>query len=194
MAYGKIIPGLILEGEPAPYGVINERAVRAGAGLMFAIGFFTLMTMYFERNLLLAFWVILVFWIDFILKVFIGPEISLFGRIGKLLVKNQRPEYVGAIQKRFAWSIGLVMSSAVLGFISYQLFFATQCTQTVVGSGSNCIIPMILCGICLIFMWLESAVGFCVGCVIYQWLVKRGVIKQKEFSPVCPGGVCSVEK
>ena len=192
MTYGKIIPNLVLEGRPAPYGVVNEREVRAAAGIMFAIGFFTLMSMYYERNIILAFWVVLVFWFDFILKVFISPQASLFGKIGALLVRNQRPEYVGAIQKRFAWSIGLVMSSTVLGFISYQLFLAPQCLH--ISGNSNCLIPMILCGICLVFMWLETALGFCVGCVIYQWLVKKGIIKQKEFSPVCPGGVCEVKK
>lgn len=38
--YGKIIPGLKIHGVSAPYPVLNERAIRAGAGMMFAAGFF----------------------------------------------------------------------------------------------------------------------------------------------------------
>lgn len=37
---GTVIPGLVLHGKTAPYPVINERAVRAGAGITFALGFF----------------------------------------------------------------------------------------------------------------------------------------------------------
>jgi len=32
---GQIIPGLEIAGKPAPYGVLNERAIRATAGIMF---------------------------------------------------------------------------------------------------------------------------------------------------------------
>lgn len=53
---------------------------------------------------------------------------------------------------------------------------------------------MTLCGICLVFMWLESAAGICVGCTIYSWLVKRGVISKPDYAPACPGGVCAVKK
>lgn len=39
--YGKVIPGLMVHGKPAPYPVLNERAIRAGAGIVFAAGFFS---------------------------------------------------------------------------------------------------------------------------------------------------------
>lgn len=37
---GATIPNLMIHGKPAPYPVVNERAVRAGAGMLFALGFF----------------------------------------------------------------------------------------------------------------------------------------------------------
>lgn len=193
MAYGTIIPELTIDGKPAPYGVVNERKIRAGAGMMFALGFFAFLTMYYERNFWIAFFVVLIFWIDFILKVFWGPEKSIFGFLAGFLVKNQKPEYVGAIQKRFAWSIGLGMSSVVLGFIVYQLFLTSGCSMASSLGGSSCVIPFLFCGICLVFMWLESAVGFCVGCAIYAYLVKKGIMSSPEYAPVCPGGVCSTD-
>lgn len=194
MTYGAIIPGLEIDGKPAPYGVVNERVVRAGAGLMFAIGFFAFLGVYFVRDMEMAFWIVLVFWVDFLLKVFVGPRASYFLIIGKWLTKNQRPEYVGAIQKRFAWSIGVVFSTIVLSFLGYQLFLAPSCVYNGFIFLEGCFIPMFLCGVCLVFMWLESAVGFCVGCVIYKWLVARGIMKREQYAPVCPGGVCDVEK
>lgn len=194
MAYGTIIPGLEIDGKPAPYGVVNERAVRAASGITFAIGFFTLMNLYYERNLPLAFSVVAVLWVDFLLKVFVGPEASFFGRIGAWLVRNQRPEYVGAVQKRFAWSIGLVISSIVLGLVGYQLFLAPVCLHPgALTIASSCLLPMTLCGLCLVFMWLESVVGYCVGCSIHAVLVRRGMLKTGAYAPVCPGGVCDAD-
>ena len=193
MAYGKIIPGLMIDGVPAPYGVVNEREIRATAGVMFALGFFTLLAVYYDKNAELAFWVVLSFWIDFVLKVGVGPEWSIYGRIGALLVRNQRAEYVGAVQKRFAWGIGLVMSSAVLFLLGNQLYFATSCNSLTIDGTSPCLIPMIFCSICLVFMWLESAAGICIGCNIYAWLTQKGFIERPEYAPACPGGVCSVD-
>jgi hypothetical protein len=192
MTYGTIIPGLTIDGKPAPYGVVNERAIRAAAGIMFALGFFTLLTFFHTRNTELAFWFVLVFFADFVLKVVFGPERSPFNRIGAFLVRNQRPEYVGAIQKRFAWTIGLVLSGIVLAILSYQMFLATSCTLIAPSLALTCALPMALCSLCLIFLWLESAIGYCVGCGIYSALVKRGIIKRGPYAPACPGGVCAV--
>jgi mannose/fructose/N-acetylgalactosamine-specific phosphotransferase system component IID len=39
------------------------------------------------------------------------------------------------------------------------------------------VLPMnptiIVCLLCIVFMWLESVVGYCVGCHIYKWLVTK---------------------
>ena len=102
MTYGKIIPGLVIDGAPAPYGVVNEREIRAAAGIMFAIGLIALLSVFYDQNIRLAFGVVLAFWVDFALKVTLGPQWSYIGRIVAVIVRRQRPEYVGAIQKRFA--------------------------------------------------------------------------------------------
>jgi len=107
---GKIIPGLTINGEPAPYGVLNERAVRATAGIMFAIGFFTLLTTFYTKEYNLLYFVVVSFFLDFLIKVLIGPAFSPFSKLGSFLVRKQNPEWVGAIQKRFAWGIGLAMT------------------------------------------------------------------------------------
>lgn len=194
MTYGTHIPDLMIDGRPAPYGVVNEREIRAAAGLMLVLGMTALFGVVYNQNIVFAFWVVLAFWIDFVLKVLIGPEWSYIGRVAALIVRKQRPEYVGAIQKRFAWSIGLMLSSVVLFLIARIVFFSDGvCGGPALGI-SPCFLPMLLCGVCLFFMWLESAAGICVGCQIYAWLIKRGVIAAPEYAPACPGGVCSLDK
>lgn len=114
MEYGKIIPGLTIDGKPAPYGVVNEREVRVAAGIMLVFGLTAFFAVFYDQNIKLAFLVVAAFWVDFVLKVFFGPGWSYIGWIGARIVRKQKPEYVGAIQKRFAWSIGLGLSSIVL--------------------------------------------------------------------------------
>ena len=88
------------------YGVVNEREVRAVAGLMFAIGLTTLLVSLLTKNITLASIVIPTFLLEFVLKVFWGPQTSFFALLTKPLIAHLPPEWVGAIQKRFAWSLG----------------------------------------------------------------------------------------
>ncbi len=177
--YGKIIEGLEINGIPAPYGVVNERTVRAAAGLMFVVAFFTMIYSILTKDLTLLKIILPIYWISFLLKVLIGPNWSIFSIIGDFLVRSQKVEYVGALQKRFAWGIGLLMSSIMM-----ILVFAFNVQG---------IILLAVCGLCVVFMWFESACGICVGCYIYGFLRKKQWISEPEFAPVCPGGVCSLD-
>lgn len=180
MIYGKIIPNLILEGKPAPYPVVNEREIRAAAGIMFLIGIITFGIVFFTRDFFLMYVVVPVFWLDFFLKSVFAPKFSIFGFLGGLMVRNQKPEYVGAIQKRFAWSIGLVLATIMM--IGPILL------------GVRGWLPFSICSICLFFMWMETALGICVGCKIYQFLLSKKLIPEPKHKPVCPGGVCSLKR
>jgi mannose/fructose/N-acetylgalactosamine-specific phosphotransferase system component IID len=54
--------------------------------------------------------------------------------------------------------------------------------QANIASGALIVTPMnptvIACLLCVVFMWCESVVGYCVGCHIYGWLVKKGWMKE----------------
>lgn len=176
--YGKTIPNLKINGALATYPVINEREVRGAAGLMFLIGAITFSIVFFTRNTTLLFIIVPVFWLDFLLKVVFQPHFSLFGYLAYFIVKNQTPEYVGVIQKRFAWSIGLILSSVMLVAVLFL--------------GVRGLLPFVVCSICLFFMWIESSFGICVGCKIYSLLIKKGIIKNPEVKPACAGGVCGI--
>lgn len=152
--------------------VLNEREIRAAAGILFLATFISLMMIIFKNNFVPIKYVITLFLTDFIIRVFINPKYAPTLIIGRLIVRNQNPEYVGAKQKLFAWVIGLVLSTTMFIFM------------VVVNSYSP--ITGIVCLICLIFLFFESAFGICLGCIVYKWVYK-------EKAQYCPGEVCDVK-
>lgn len=166
----KIGFGETIEGYKVP--VLNEREIRASAGILFLFIFISLMLILFKENFLMIKYVITIFFIDFIIRVFVNPKFSPSLIIGRLIVRRQNPEYVGAAQKKFAWIIGLVLATI--------MFFL----MVIVNSYS--FISGIICLICLIFLFFESAFGICLGCLFYGWFYK-------EKAQYCPGEICEVK-
>src|SRR5882724_7040188 len=97
--------------------VLNEREIRASAGILFLFIFISLMLILFKQDFLLVKYAITIFLTDFIIRVFINPKFSPSLIIGRLIVRNQVPEYVGARQKKFSWIIGLVLSATMFIFL-----------------------------------------------------------------------------
>lgn len=139
--------------------VLNEREIRASAGILFLVVFISLMQIIFNGNFLLIKYVITLFLADFIIRVFVNPKFSPTLIIGRLIVRNQVPEYVGAQQKKFAWIIGIAMAAIMFIFM------------VVVNAYSP--ITGIICLICLIFLFFESAFGICLGCKFYSIFYKE---------------------
>lgn len=156
-----------VEGYSIP--VLNEREIRAAAGILFLATFFSLMLIIFKNNFLPIKYVITVFFTDFIIRVFINPRFSPTLILGRLIVRNQNPEYVGAKQKKFAWIIGVILSGTMFVF-----FIIVNAYSPITG---------IICLICLIFLFFESAFGICIGCKVYK-------LFYKEKAQYCPGEVC----
>jgi hypothetical protein len=152
--------------------VLNEREVRAAAGILFLLLFISLVVILSNGNFLLIKYGITMFLTDFIIRVFVNPKFSPSLIIGRLIVRNQVPEYVGARQKKFAWIIGVVL--AAIMFIHMVVMNAYSP------------ITGIICLICLIFLFFESAFGICLGCKFYSWIYK-------EKAQYCPGEVCDVK-
>lgn len=176
---GEIIPDLIINGKPAPYPVVNERAVRATAGLMLVVAVVAFSAAYFMSYFLPLKIVTPIFLADFTLRVFTGVNrFSPFGILGAMLVRNQKPEWVGAVQKRFAWTIGIAVA----------LFMTVITNMNITG-----VLPLSFCVMCICLMWMEATLGVCVGCVIYKWFIKQGLMKPPEYYPACPGGVCDLK-
>ena len=162
--------GESVEGYSIP--VLNEREVRASAGILFLIMFLALMFILFKANFLLIKYVIIGFMTDFIIRVFINPRFAPTLILGRLIVSNQVPEYVGAPQKKFAWSIGLALSA-----IMFVLLVVVNSFSPITG---------IICLICLVFLFFESAFGICLGCMFYPLFFKEKI-------QLCPGDTCEVK-
>ncbi|MFZ1979573.1 MAG: DUF4395 domain-containing protein [Bacteroidota bacterium] len=152
--------------------VLNEREIRASAGILFLFIFMSLMLVLFKQNFLLIKYVITFFLTDFVIRVFVNPKYSPTLIIGRLIVSRQNPEYVGAKQKKFAWIIGIILAS-----IMFIFFVIVNAFSPITG---------IICLICLIFLFFESAFGICLGCKFYS-------IFSKEKAQYCPGEICDVK-
>jgi Domain of unknown function (DUF4395) len=151
------------------FRVLNEREVRAAAGILFLATFTAAAFVEFRNNFLPIKYVLTIFLSDFIIRVFINPKFSPTLIIGRLIVSKQTPEYVGAQQKMFAWIIGVCLS-------------ATMFTLMVIVN-SYSVITGVICIICLVFLFCEAAFGICLGCLFYP-------LFHKEKAERCPGEVC----
>jgi hypothetical protein len=163
--------GETVEGYNIP--VLNEREIRAAAGILFLATFTSLMFIMFKGNFVPIKYVITLFLTDFLIRVFINPKFSPTLILGRLIVRNQNPEYVGAAQKKFAWIIGIVLSAAMFIF-----FIIVNAFSPITG---------IICLVCLIFLFFESAFGICLGCKFYPLFFKDKV-------QYCPGEVCDIKQ
>ena len=179
MTYGKLIPNLKIDGREANYGVVNERDARAGAGIMLIIAIFSFTQALYLKNLTFLYATVIAFTVEFLFRI-IDPHIAPFYFLGSLIVKGLRPEWSGAVQKRFAWTLGLAMAVSMI-FIS--IIFQIRGT-----------LPFSVCAVCLSLLWLETSFGICVGCKMYFGLMKLGIIKTPKIIPACPGGVCPIDK
>ncbi len=150
--------------------VLNEREARAGAGILFAIGLLSLMNAVALGHVIVTKFFISFFTLDFLIRV-VQPRYSPSLLIGRFFVQNQRPEYVGAIQKRFAWTIGLLLAIPMF----YLLVINFQPNP----------IKVLVCMLCLVLLFLESAFSICLGCKLFELFKKDPVTH-------CPGGVCEI--
>ena len=157
--YGERIEGLTHDGKPLAAGVFNEHAVRAAAGITLVLGAVAFVYAYFAKVYAPIQTVTAVFFLEFVLRVWVGIRFSPLGVIAAWMTRRQPPHWVSAQPKRFAWSLGLGMAFAM---------------TVITNSGIRGYLPRTICLICLTLMWLESALGFCLGCKIHSVLVSRG--------------------
>lgn len=117
-------------------------------------------------------YMVAVFLTDMIIRVFISPKFSPLLILGRLIVSGQTPLYVGAAQKKFAWIIGFLLSTTI--------FFLL----VIINSYSP--ITSIICLVCLVFLFFETAFGICIGCKVYS-------IFSKDKTQYCQGEICDVK-
>jgi hypothetical protein len=152
--------------------VLNERAVRAAAGIVFLFAIVSFMNAWLIGNFQPTRVFVVAFLVDFTLRIFVNPRYAPSLILGQWMVRKQQPEYVGAPQKRFAWVIGFVLALTMLYLVVIK---------HVVGP-----INLIVCAACLVLLFFESAFGICIGCKVYN-------LFNQDLAQLCPGGVCEVD-
>jgi hypothetical protein len=149
--------------------VLNEREVRAGAGILFFLAMIAFMNAWLTGNFQYTRIFVVAFLVDFAIRVLVNPKYAPSLILGRFAVRNQTPEFVGATQKRFAWGVGLALAVAMLFLVVIN---------HVIGP-----INLVICSACLLLLFFESAFGICLACMFYN-------VSHKEKATLCPGGRC----
>ena len=143
--------GEYIEGKK--YKVLDERIVRGSAGIMLLLGIIASINGFIIKNYIILPYISGFLALSFFIGIFINPKFSPTIFLSWILVRKQSPLPIGAIQKKFAWSLGLGLSTAIfilsLLLLTDETYFGTVC---------------ILCLFCIGFLYLETVFGICVGC------------------------------
>jgi hypothetical protein len=177
LRFGQSAAGLVVGGRELRAAVFNENEVRAAAGVTLliaavAVSFAAFEQQYLPLRIASAFLVV-----EFVLRTALGIRYSPAGVLARWLTRGQAPEWVSAKPKRFAWTIGLAMAFAMIVMTNF---------------GIRGTMPLTMCAICMALMWMECALGVCLGCKLHAWLVRHGYKSRDSEIEVCAGGVCAL--
>jgi len=176
--YGQRMSGLTVDGKELEAGVFNENQVRGAAGITLAIAAVAFSYAYFTHLYIPLQAVSSFFFVEFLIRVTAGIQYSPTGIVAHAMTRRHPPQWVSAKPKRFAWTLALGLAFAM--------------TIITNGAIARPYLPRTLCITCLILMWMETAIGLCLGCEMYGLLMRRGWAKKDPGFEVCAGGACDV--
>lgn len=163
------------------YKVVDERRMRASAGLMFLMGSIASINAFIFQNYIVVPYIAGFLMLNFIIGIFINPKFSPTIFVAWLFVRKQSALPIGAIQKKFAWSLGLGLSILIFGLSLFLIndpsYFDPVC---------------MLCLLCLFLLFFEMAFGICIGCKLYYVALYLKLIRAPEEKPNCMGDACEV--
>lgn len=163
--YGEKVPGYDVH-------VVNEREARAAAGILFMIGIIVFfVAIGFDHTMVARVYLAFLFF-DFFSKI-ISPKYSPSLLLAKFAVRNQTPEYVAGLPKRFAWTIGWLISFPMVYWFVLQWDISFY--------------KVLICVLCLTLLFLEASFSICIGCMLYKKIMG-------ENPQYCPGGVCEIKQ
>lgn len=136
--------------------IVDDVSVRLIAGVVLLLGTVALAAH--------QWWLYGVLAVDFVLRAGWGPSASPLA----LVVKRVRPHvhvaarYTAGPPKRFAAAVGAVLTTAA------TVLWLTGASVPVVVIGA----------VMVIFPALEALAGICVGCLVFGWLMRVGIIPE----------------
>jgi len=174
ISFGEYIDGV-------GFKVLNERVMRGSAGIMFLLGIIAFINAFALHKFIVVPYISGFLMVNFMIGIFINPKFSPTVFISYLFVRKQTSLPIGAIQKKFAWSLGLALSIAIFIVSLYLVndisYFEPVC---------------IMCFICLTLLFLEMAMGVCLGCKLYYLAIYLKLLKEPKERPNCMGDSCEV--
>jgi len=136
---------------------VNDAAART-----VALGVFTMAVLALVTN---TAWLLIPLTYGFVARVATGPTMSPLGQFAVRVAGPRLPtrqKFVPGPPKRFAQAIGLVFTvSATIVWVSAGWSTARWILLPLIGGAA-----------------LEGFLGFCVGCTIFGWLMKAGLIPE----------------
>ncbi len=137
---------------------VNEKAARSVAGGVLVLSLLALVPHLTWLTLLIA--------IGFLLRVAAGPRFSPLGQLATKVIAPRlgAARLVPGPPKRFAQAIGATVTTAAA--VAYLGF-------------GNVLLANVLLALIVIAAGLESVLGLCLGCVIFGWLMRVGVISDE---------------
>jgi hypothetical protein len=117
-------------------------------------------------------WLYAVLAVEFVLRAGWGPSASPLARAVQRFVRPRLatpPRYTAGPPKRFAASIGAVMTAAAaaLGLVA-----------ALTGSTAAGVAVLAIGVVMVVFPALEAFFGFCVGCVLFGLLMRAGLVPE----------------
>jgi hypothetical protein len=176
-SFGEHIDGLTVGGKELQAGVFNENEVRAAAGITLVVAAIAFSLAYFRHQYVPLQAASSFFFVEFLIRTTAGIRYSPIGVLARWMTLRQPPEWVSAKPKRFAWTLGLAMAFSM---------------TIITNSGIRGTLPRTLCIICMTMMWLESALGICLGCELHALLMRRGLTDKDPEIELCSHGVCEL--
>jgi hypothetical protein len=137
--------------------IVDDVTVRLIAGVVLVLGVTALAAH--------QWWLYAVLAVDFVLRSGWGPGASPIARLVQTAIRPRvaaAPRYTAGPPKRFAAAIGAVLTVAAT--VSWL-------------AGTS--LPVVLIGVVMVvFPALESLAGICVGCIVFGWLMRLGLIPE----------------
>ncbi|WXU00030.1 MAG: hypothetical protein Ctma_0735 [Catillopecten margaritatus gill symbiont] len=113
----------------------------------------------------------------------IGVRFSPTILLASFLTMGGKPEWKPIGLKRCAWLMGASFIAVCIVFFNPDAIasWINSLLGTSIPVDVNYVpteLALSLVALCLLFMWLEAIVGYCVGCKVYALLVKIGIVNR----------------
>lgn len=167
--------------EGKSYKTVDEHQMKANASVMLIVGIIAFMNGFMLQNYIALPFITGFLVVNFMIGLFINPKFSPTMIIAKIMTKDKEPLPIGAIQKKFAWSLGLILTATIF-VLSIMLLEKPELFNTL----------CMLCLVCITILYFESVFGVCIGCKLYQLALKMKLIKAPEDRPNCMGDGCDI--